>query len=127
MIHLLKSFLNIILIIISCNCAFPVSSDGPKVVTVEPQGSINDLKEGDKLTLKCLVKESNPPVKQFTWYKNSQVLQQTSETLTIIKVTADDTGSYHCKVNNGIETAESNTITVSVKCKYCSFHLTCFC
>uniref|UniRef100_A0A8C1XH82 B-cell receptor CD22 n=1 Tax=Cyprinus carpio TaxID=7962 RepID=A0A8C1XH82_CYPCA len=88
---------------------------GPKVVTVEPQGSINDLKEGDKLTLKCLVKESNPPVKQFTWYKNSQVLQQTSETLTIIKVTADDKGSYHCKVNNGIETAESNTTTVSVK------------
>ncbi len=99
-------------------------SDGPKEVTVEPQGSIIDLKEGDKLILKCSVKESNPPVKQVTWYNNYQVLQQTSETLTINNVTADDKGSYHCKANNDIEEAESNTITVSVKCKYCYFNLT---
>ncbi len=99
-------------------------SDGPKEVTVEPQGSIIDLKEGDKLILKCSVKESNPPVNQFTWYNNYQVLQQTSETLTINNVTADDKGSYYCKANNDIEEAKSNTITVSVKCKYCYFHLT---
>ncbi len=100
-------------------------SDGPKTVTVtEPQGSINDLKEGDTLTLKCSVKESNPPANQFTWYKNSQVLRHTSEILTIINVTADDRGSYHCKANNGIKAAESNKITVSVKCKYFYFPFT---
>ncbi len=100
-------------------------SDGPKTVTVtEPQGSINDLKEGDTLTLKCSVKESNPPANQFTWYKNSQVLRHTSEILTIINVSVEDRGSYHCKANNGIKAAESNKITVSVKCKYCYFHFT---
>ncbi|XP_058655738.1 B-cell receptor CD22 isoform X2 [Onychostoma macrolepis] len=88
---------------------------GPKEVTVEPQGSIIDLNEGDKLTLKCSVKTSNPPAKQFSWYNNNQVQQQTSETLTIIKVTADDRGSYHCKASNDIKTAQSNNITVSVK------------
>ncbi len=122
--HLFKSCFAI-LIIISCNHAFHVPSDGPKTVTVtEPQGSINDLKEGDTLTLKCSVKESNPPANQFTWYKNSQVLRHTSEILTIINVTADDRGSYHCKANNDIKAAESNEITVSVKCKYCYFHFT---
>ncbi|XP_043115715.1 B-cell receptor CD22 isoform X2 [Puntigrus tetrazona] len=87
---------------------------GPKEVRVEPQGS-TDLKDGEHLTLKCLVKKSNPRVTQFTWYKNNQELKETGETLSIIKVKADDKGSYHCKANNGIDTAESNKTTVSVK------------
>ncbi|RXN06217.1 B-cell receptor CD22-like isoform X1 [Labeo rohita] len=88
---------------------------GPKEVTLEPQGSINDLKEGDKLTIKCFVKKSNPPAKQFTWYNNDLMLQQTSETLTIITVAADNKGSYHCQASNSIETVQSNKITISVK------------
>lgn len=108
---------------LSCNQnAFPVSSDGPKNVTVKPLVSVDDLKEGDELKLECSVVESNPLAKQFTWYKNDNMLQQTSDTLTISKVTAGDGGSYCCQADNDINKVKSNKISVSIKCKYCNFN-----
>ncbi|XP_048017631.1 B-cell receptor CD22 isoform X2 [Megalobrama amblycephala] len=88
---------------------------GPKDVTVKPPVRVEDLKEGDKLELECSVKESNPEVKQFTWYKNTEIQQQTSKILTISNVTADDRGSYHCWADNGIKSEKSNEILVSIK------------
>lgn len=118
--------MNQIKLIISCNQnVFPVPSDGPKDVTVKPLVGEEDLKEGDKLELECSVKESNPEVKQFTWYKNNNKLkQQTSKILTISNVKTDDRGSYHCWADNGIKSEKSNEILVSIKCKYCHFHFT---
>ncbi|XP_016128356.1 B-cell receptor CD22 isoform X1 [Sinocyclocheilus grahami] len=88
---------------------------GPQGVTVHPLVDINDLKEEDKLTLQCLVQRGNPAVYQFMWYKNSQAQHETSETFIISKVTADNRGSYHCQADNGIKTATSNNLIVSVK------------
>ncbi|XP_051535082.1 B-cell receptor CD22 isoform X2 [Myxocyprinus asiaticus] len=87
---------------------------GPKGVTVLP--SVNDLKEGEKLTLTCSVNDSNPPANEFIWYfKNSKVQLQTTQTLTISPVTPNDMGSYHCEANNGIKTAVSDKCWVAVK------------
>uniref|UniRef100_A0A8C1Y7S4 B-cell receptor CD22 n=1 Tax=Cyprinus carpio TaxID=7962 RepID=A0A8C1Y7S4_CYPCA len=88
---------------------------GPQGVTLHPLVNVEDLKEGDKLTLKCSVQKSNPTVNQFTWYKNSQVQSETSETFIIRNVTAEDKGSYHCQADNGINTAKSDDLRVSVK------------
>ncbi|XP_042610836.1 B-cell receptor CD22-like isoform X2 [Cyprinus carpio] len=88
---------------------------GPQGVTVQSLVNLGDLKEGDKLTLKCSVQKSNPTVDQFTWYKNSQVQSETSETFIIRNVTAEDKGSYHCQADNGINTAKSDNLSVSVK------------
>uniref|UniRef100_A0A8C2IV36 B-cell receptor CD22 n=1 Tax=Cyprinus carpio TaxID=7962 RepID=A0A8C2IV36_CYPCA len=88
---------------------------GPQGVTVQSLVNLEDLKEGDKLTLKCSVQKSNPTVNQFTWYKNSQVQSETSETFIIRNVTAEDKGSYHCQADNGINTAKSDDLSVSVK------------
>ncbi|XP_051720106.1 B-cell receptor CD22 isoform X2 [Ctenopharyngodon idella] len=88
---------------------------GPKDVTVEPPIGVADFKEGDKLELSCSVKKSNPEVKQFTWYNNNNLLQQTSKILSISSVTADDSGFYHCCADNGIKSEKSNEILVSVK------------
>uniref|UniRef100_A0A673LVW8 B-cell receptor CD22 n=1 Tax=Sinocyclocheilus rhinocerous TaxID=307959 RepID=A0A673LVW8_9TELE len=76
------------------------------------------ISEGDKLALKCLVQKSNPTVYKFTWYKNSQVQSETSETFIISKVTAEDKGSYQCRADNGIKTATSDDLWVSVMRKY---------
>jgi len=100
-----------------------VPSDGPKGVTVKPLVSVEDLKEGGNLILKCSVNESNPPV-TFKWYNNNNMQQQTSDTLTISNVKASDGGSYHCEADNGIKNETSNIISVSVKCKYCHFDFT---
>lgn len=99
-------------------------SDGPKGVTVEPLVSVEDLKEGDRLVLKCSVNESNPLVTEFKWHNNNKMLQQTSDTLTISSVSASDGGSYYCLADNGIKKKKSNEIPVSVKCKYWHFHFT---
>ncbi|KAK7172120.1 hypothetical protein R3I93_004425 [Phoxinus phoxinus] len=88
---------------------------GPKGVTVEQTVSDEDLKEGDKLILKCSVQDSNPQVKKFEWYNNDKMLQQTSDTLTISNVIAGDGGSYYCQADNGIKKKKSNAIAVSVK------------
>uniref|UniRef100_A0A9J8CZP7 B-cell receptor CD22 n=1 Tax=Cyprinus carpio carpio TaxID=630221 RepID=A0A9J8CZP7_CYPCA len=88
---------------------------GPQGVTVQSLVKVEDLKEGDKLTLKCSVQKSNPTVNQFTWYKNSQVQSENSETFIIRNVTAEDKGSYHCQADNGINTAKSDDLSVSVK------------
>ncbi|XP_026137796.1 B-cell receptor CD22-like isoform X2 [Carassius auratus] len=87
---------------------------GPVGVKVQPV-NIKDLKEGDELTLKCLVERGNPAVYQFMWYKNSQEQSETSETFIISKVTKEDRGSYRCQADNGIRTEISNNFTVSVK------------
>jgi len=100
-----------------------VPSDGPKGVTVKPLVSVEDLKEGGNLILKCSVNESNPPV-TFKWYNNNNMQQQTSDTLTISNVKASDGGSYQCEADNGIKKETSNIISVSVKCKYCHFNFT---
>ncbi|XP_067221715.1 B-cell receptor CD22 isoform X2 [Chanodichthys erythropterus] len=89
---------------------------GPKDVTVKPLFGEEDLEEGKKLELECSVKESNPEVKQFTWYKNNtEIQQQTSKILNISNVEADDRGSYHCWADNGIKSEKSNEILVSIK------------
>ncbi|XP_077063904.1 B-cell receptor CD22-like isoform X2 [Siphateles boraxobius] len=88
---------------------------GPKGVTVKPLFSVEDLKEGDALILKCSINDSNPLVKKFEWYNNYKMSQQTSDTLTISNVTADDGGSYYCQADNGIKKEKSNEISVSVK------------
>ncbi|ROI15230.1 B-cell receptor CD22 [Anabarilius grahami] len=89
---------------------------GPKDVTVKPLVRVEDLKEGDKLELECSVKESNPAVKQFTWYNNNtEIQQQTNKILTISEITADDRGFYHCRADNDINSKKSNEILVSVK------------
>ncbi|XP_026137801.1 B-cell receptor CD22-like isoform X1 [Carassius auratus] len=87
---------------------------GPEGVKVQPV-NIKDLKEGDELTLKCLVERGNPAVYQFMWYKNSQNQSETSETFIISKVTEEDRGSYQCQADNGIRTEISDILEVSVK------------
>ncbi|XP_059390077.1 B-cell receptor CD22-like [Carassius carassius] len=87
---------------------------GPQGVTVHPLDSVKDPKEGDQLKLMCSVQKSNPTVNQFTWYKNSQDLHKTGETLIISEVTAEDRGSYYCQAYNGIKTVKSNDLRVSV-------------
>ncbi|XP_073674433.1 B-cell receptor CD22 [Garra rufa] len=88
---------------------------GPQGVTVQPLFNINDLQEGDKLTLKCSVQKGNPAVYRFTWYKDSQSHRETSETLTISKVSAEHKGFYQCQADNKIKTATSNKLEVFVK------------
>ncbi|NP_001091715.1 uncharacterized protein isoform X1 [Danio rerio] len=87
---------------------------GPKGVTVTPPYNINDIKEGDTVTLKCSVERQNPPASRFVWYKNNRIQQETSETFIDRKVTAA-VQKYKCEANNGINKGQSQELTVNVK------------
>ncbi|XP_056330009.1 B-cell receptor CD22 [Danio aesculapii] len=87
---------------------------GPKDVTVTSPDNIKDLKEGDTLTLKCSVKQHNPPAFRFVWYKNDQQQRETSGTFIDRKVTAA-VQKYKCEADNGINKGISQVLTVDVK------------
>lgn len=95
-------------------------SDAPKGVDINPK--LAELKEGDRLTLTCLVQNSNPEVdmQSYRWYKDGQEInQQTLNTFTVPSVRQRDKGVYQCQARNSVgETMSTNITQVSVKCKY---------
>lgn len=95
-------------------------SDAPKGVDINPK--LAELKEGDRLTLTCLVQNSNPEVdmQSYRWYKDGQEInQQTMNTFTVPSVRQRDKGVYQCQARNSVgETMSTNITQVSVKCKY---------
>ncbi|XP_053543548.1 sialoadhesin isoform X1 [Ictalurus punctatus] len=89
----------------------------PKGVDINPK--LAELKEGDRLTLTCLVQNSNPEVdmQSYRWYKDGQEInQQTMNTFTVPSVRQRDKGVYQCQARNSVgETMSTNITQVSVK------------
>ncbi|XP_053503681.1 hemicentin-2-like [Ictalurus furcatus] len=89
----------------------------PKGVDINPK--LAELKEGDRLTLTCLVQKSNPEVdmQSYRWYKDGQEInQQTMNTFTVPSVRQHDKGVYQCQARNSVgETMSTNITQVSVK------------
>ncbi|KAF4086290.1 hypothetical protein AMELA_G00104250, partial [Ameiurus melas] len=89
----------------------------PKGVDINPK--LAELKEGDKLTLMCLVQSSNPEVdmQSYKWYKDGQEInQQTMNTFTVPSVRQRDKGGYQCQARNSVgETMSTHITLVSVK------------
>ncbi|XP_017346095.1 B-cell receptor CD22 isoform X6 [Ictalurus punctatus] len=89
----------------------------PKGVDIDPK--LAELKEGDRLTLTCLVQNSNPEVdmQSYRWYKDGQEInQQTMNTFTVPSVRQRDKGVYQCQARNSVgETMSTHITQVSVK------------
>ncbi|XP_025024106.1 sialoadhesin [Python bivittatus] len=76
-----------------------------------------ELLEGDKVSLTCDVMGSIRDNASFSWYRNSKRLQGgTDGTLTFLKATHQDAGSYYCKAQtpdqDGVSISPSISITV---------------
>uniref|UniRef100_A0A8C6Y7F8 B-cell receptor CD22 n=1 Tax=Naja naja TaxID=35670 RepID=A0A8C6Y7F8_NAJNA len=83
-------------------------------VNAEPGGTV---REGNKLTLECIVNSSNPPVFSYWWYKNGESwnTKQWGSRRDFYSLKGTDSGSYRCEVNNGIGRVDSDNLTINVQ------------
>ena len=78
---------------------------------------------GGTITLTCNVTRSNPSDNLvYTWLLvPSTSITESTTTLDVTPVTADDYGTYQCSVDNGAGTGVAN-ITIEQGCKSCLCH-----
>ncbi|KAL6482129.1 hypothetical protein MHYP_G00102090 [Metynnis hypsauchen] len=80
-------------------------------VSISPSG---EIVEGSSVTLTCS-SDGNPPVKNYTWFKEGGASPAGSgQNYNIISITADHTGLHYCEAQND-HGALNGTVMVSVK------------
>lgn len=84
----------------------------PRDVTVQ-LSSTRPVHFGDKLVLRCIISSSNPATVNFLWKKNG-ILEWQEQELHFDAITPEDSGTYHCEVNNSIGRTQSPGQVVSV-------------
>ncbi len=91
---------------------FPVSPKETTVV-VDPDGPIL---EGSSVTLLCRSR-ANPPVTNYTWYKDGEEDKESGSLLLINNVDPSHSGDYHCAAKNELGEEISATIQLDIQCK----------
>ena len=82
-------------------------------VIVDPPGAVV---EGRSVTLICSSR-ANPPVTNYTWYKDDEQDEESGQSLVINHVNLSHSGSYHCEVKNDLGEETSATIQLDIQCK----------
>ncbi|XP_062873413.1 LOW QUALITY PROTEIN: B-cell receptor CD22 [Trichomycterus rosablanca] len=78
----------------------------------------NSLKEGDNLTLTCMVTSSKPEVQQgsYKWFKdNIEIVTKDNSQLTFLNIEPSQNGTYYCQAINSVQATASDLINISVK------------
>ncbi|XP_058052355.1 B-cell receptor CD22-like isoform X2 [Ahaetulla prasina] len=88
----------------------------PKEVKVNAEPGAT-VREGNKLTLECIVSSSNPPVSSYLWFKNDKVWKngQSDSRSEFGSLKETDSGSYKCKAINEIGSSDSRSLTINVQ------------
>lgn len=95
---------------------FPVPPKETTVI-VDPSGPIL---EGSSVSLLCRSR-ANPPVTNYTWYKDDQEDKEHESSLVINGVDPSDSGVYHCAVKSELGEETSEQIQLDIQCK-CFFY-----
>ncbi|XP_034057083.1 B-cell receptor CD22 [Gymnodraco acuticeps] len=83
---------------------------------VEVVSSTSEVKQGDKLTLKCNVKRSNPQPTTYDWSKiGSTIDGQRTQLYVVERIKPEDKGSYTCTATNTVGTGTSEPLQIIVK------------
>ncbi|XP_076004696.1 B-cell receptor CD22-like isoform X1 [Genypterus blacodes] len=72
------------------------------------------LKEGDRVTLECHVKRSNPEPHSYRFLKNWQSIGWT-QTLSVDNIKPEDRGPYTCEATNRVGTGRSQPLQIKVQ------------
>ncbi|XP_063168290.1 B-cell receptor CD22-like [Candoia aspera] len=76
-----------------------------------PEGRIHEFAS---VNLKCEVEIAKPRDLTFKWYKNEELLDFTGEVLTILTMSLDHSGVYHCEAKNSMGSSRSPAIMLHV-------------
>ncbi|XP_024124213.1 B-cell receptor CD22 isoform X1 [Oryzias melastigma] len=91
----------------------------PKVeilIQNQSEGTLQDIKEGDSITLECKLKKSNPKPDSFSWHKDGKHLKN-GQIYELFRIKPEDRGSYTCGASNLIGSGTSKSIYLNVKYK----------
>uniref|UniRef100_A0A667W995 Ig-like domain-containing protein n=1 Tax=Myripristis murdjan TaxID=586833 RepID=A0A667W995_9TELE len=92
-------------------------------VLASPSG---EIMEGSLVTLTCS-SDANPPVDEYTWYKENQTLLQGPErSYNFTSISSEDTGTYHCQSENQHGQINSSSHFIDVQCKQKILEKVCF-
>ncbi|XP_013918811.1 PREDICTED: B-cell receptor CD22-like [Thamnophis sirtalis] len=89
---------------------------GPKGVKLNADRE-GTLREGNKLTLECIVGSSNPAVDSFQWFKNGERWNngQWGARREFYSLKDTDSGNYRCQVGNSIRSISSKDLNIDVQ------------
>lgn len=105
-------------------------------VSDEPQVEVNmtstasssftpsEVKQGDKMTLTCIVKRSKPQPHTYTWFKDGTAFGS-GQTCNVEHIEPENSGTYKCTATNTVGSGTSE-LHITVKCKFHS-SLCCVC
>ncbi|RVE63055.1 hypothetical protein OJAV_G00162980 [Oryzias javanicus] len=85
-------------------------------ILIKFEGTLQDIKEGDSITLECKLNKSNPKPDIFFWKKDGKELKN-DEIYKLIRIKPEDRGSYTCGARNTIGSGTSQSIYLNVKYK----------
>ena len=80
---------------------------------LEVSPSVN---EGHSAVFKCKSQGTLPVT--YEWYKDNNILNETTEVLIINKLIKGDQGNYFCAVSNAAGRKESRNSYLTIQCKY---------
>ncbi|KAM9309973.1 sialic acid-binding Ig-like lectin 13 [Pholidichthys leucotaenia] len=80
-------------------------------VIVDPKGPIL---EGSSVSLLCSSR-SNPPVTNYTWYRDDEEARELGQMLVIDLVDPSHSGDYHCAAKNDLGEENSTTIQLDIQ------------
>ena len=83
------------------------------LLEVSPSSNVN---EGQSVVFKCKSQGTLPVA--YQWYKNTNLLNETTEVLIINKLITGDQGNYFCTASNAAGRKESRNLYLTTQCKY---------
>lgn len=91
-------------------------SDKPEV---EVTSTAFEFIQGNKMTLTCDVKRSNPQPHTYVWRLNeTDIRQGETQQYVVERIQPEDRGFYTCSATNTVGTGTSPQIEIEVQCKF---------
>ncbi|XP_078287874.1 hemicentin-2-like [Rhinoraja longicauda] len=82
------------------------------------------LREGDRVRLSCSYVTADPPVHEYTWYRNrAEIKRGTSPDLEYPSISYADFGKYVCQATNTVGSTRSAELTLTGKHKPQDIHI----